>query len=102
MEWAEPLAVNLQSAVAVAWRQRGRRPVQRRHVRLCWIVGYWRAAAAHLIAWRSVWSAAPSASPHNRHGLQDDVRTLGYLCGDGSDLSCKNKKDGFDPHRKLS
>lgn len=111
MEWAGLLAATLQSAVAVAWRQLGRRPVQRKHVRLCWIVGYWRAAAAHLTAWRSVWSAAPSASPHNRQGRQDDVRAeveLSFVFV-AMDLICpvKTKRKNlahilFDPYRKLN
>lgn len=61
--WAEPPAVTARpAAAAAAWRQRGRRLALRRRVRPCWIVGYWRTAAPLLTAWRSAWSAAPSAS----------------------------------------
>lgn len=64
MEWAGLGVVTLALAAAAAWRWQERQPVPRRRVGLCWIVGYWRTAAARPTAWRSVWSAAPSASPH--------------------------------------
>lgn len=78
-EWAEPPAATPPPAAAAAWRRQGRRPARRRRVRRCWIVGYWRTAAAPPTAWRSVWSAAPSASPRRAANHRRATRRLHML-----------------------